>query len=145
MSRINTYLNFQGTTEEAFNRYASIFNPNYSCHFMRFGDMPEMPPMSDDDSQKIMHVELPIIGGHVLMGTDMLTSHGQTVKIGNNTTISIEIESRDEALRLYEALAENGSESTGMNDMPWGAYWGCCLDSYGIRWMVSTPVDMSGN
>jgi len=25
----------------------------------------------------------------------------------------------------------------GMQDMPWGAYWGTCLDRFGVRWMFS--------
>jgi PhnB protein len=24
-----------------------------------------------------------------------------------------------------------------MTDMFWGAYWGCCLDRFGIRWMFN--------
>jgi PhnB protein len=134
MSRVSTYLNFMGETEEAFNFYASVFGTQVDEIF-RMGDMggPELP---DAEKKLVGHVELPILAGHVLMGTDMLESAGHELKIGNNVTINLELDTRAEADRLYRALSDGGSESTGMQDMPWG-YWGCTLDRYGIRWMFN--------
>ena len=71
------------------------------------------------------------------MATDMLESMGHELKIGNNTTINLEPDTREETDRLYAALSEGGSEASGMMDMFWGAYWGCCLDRFGIRWMFN--------
>ena len=108
----------------------------------RFGDtagQPGWPDVSEADATKVMHAELPIVGGHVLMATDMLESMGQHVKVGNNTTISLELDSRDEADRVYAALSEGSTEAAPMADMPWGAYWGVCLDRFGIRWMINVP------
>jgi len=94
-----------------------------------------------EERNLVMHAELPIIGGHVLMATDMLRSMGQETRIGNNTTLCLDVDSREEADRLYGALSEDGSEGSPMADMPWGAYWGVILDRYGIRWMVNqTPA-----
>jgi PhnB protein len=70
------------------------------------------------------------------MGSDMIESLGHERKVGNNVSICLEPGSRAEADRLSTALADAGSESTGMQDMPW-AYWGCTLDKYGIRWMFN--------
>jgi hypothetical protein len=79
--------------------------------------------------------------GHVLMATDMLRSMDQQTRIGNNTTLCLDVDSRQEADGLYGALSEGGSEGSPMADMPWGAYWGVILDRYGIRWMVNhTPA-----
>ena len=85
----------------------------------------------------VMHAELPIMAGHVLMATDMLGSMGHHTKIGNNTTLCLDVDSREEADRLYAALSDGGSEGSPMADMPWGSYWGVTLDRYGIRWMVN--------
>ena len=140
MGRVSTYLNFQGTTDEAFAFYEEVFGTKIEGPFMRFGDMPAgpgVPPLTDADRQKIVHAELPIWGGHVLMATDMLESMGQQVRIGNNVTLNLQPDSREEADRLYDSLSQGGSESTGMADMPWGAYWGCTLDRFGIRWMIN--------
>lgn len=143
MPRVNTYLNFLEQSEEAFAFYCDIFNPGYDCPVMRFGDLEGMP-LSEEDKSKILHIELPIMNGHVLMGTDVLKSSGHEVRIGNNTTVSLEFDSREDALENYEQLAAGGSESTGMADMPWGAYWGCTLDKFGIRWMVTVLTPPSG-
>ena len=140
MASVATYLNFMGQTEEAFTRYAEIFGTGPLAGVQRFGDMPAgpgSPQLSEEDQSKVLHVELPILAGHLLMGTDMLVSQGQETKIGNNVTINLQPDSKQEADRLYAALSEGGTDATGMNDMPWGAYWGCCLDRFGIRWMLN--------
>ncbi len=136
MARVSTYLNFPGNTEEAFNFYEKIFNSKISSPIVRFKDMPGGPPTAQGEENCIIHIELPIIGGHVIMATDVLASSGQSVSIGTNTTINLEVDSKEEADKLYADLSEGGSSSTGMQDMPWG-YWGCTLDKFGIRWMFN--------
>jgi PhnB protein len=142
MSRVSSYLNFMGQTEEAFAFYGSVFGTQISTPIMRMGDMPdgdEGPQLTQAERQLVAHVELPILAGHVLMGTDMLESMGHELRIGNNVTLNLELDDRDETDRLYAALADGGTESTGMQDMPWG-YWGVTLDRFGIRWMFNGPA-----
>jgi PhnB protein len=138
MSRVNTYLNFQGQTEEAFALYAKTFGTDVTA-LTRFSELPGGAPADIPEAERslVMHAELPIIGGHVLMATDMLRSMGQETRVGNNTTICLDVDSRDEADRLYGALSDGGTEGSPMADMPWGAYWGVILDRFGIRWMVN--------
>lgn len=142
MARVNTYLNFQGQTEEAFAFYAAAFGTEITM-LSRYSDVPEMVPgdLPADEQNLVMHAQLPIVAGHLLMATDMLESMGQQTRIGNNTTLCVDVDDRAEADRLYRALSEGGSEGSPMADMPWGAYWGVILDRYGIRWMISyTPT-----
>lgn len=142
MARVNTYLNFQGQTEEAFTSYATTFGTEITM-LSRYRDMPAAGPgeLPADELDQVMHAELPILAGHLLMGTDMLASLGQQTRIGNNTTLCLDVDSRDEADRLYAALSDGGSEGSPMADMPWGAYWGVVLDRYGVRWMINhTPT-----
>ena len=139
MIRVSTYLNFQGNAEEAFNFYRTVFGTEFLGPIMRMGDMPadpSGPPLPAEEKNLVMHLELPILAGHVLMGTDMLESMGHELKLGNNVTICLEPDTRAETDRLYAALSDGGSESTGMQQMPW-AYWGCSLDRFGIRWMFN--------
>ncbi len=142
MARVSTYLNFQGQAEEAFAFYAKIFGTEVTM-LSRYSDMPAAGPQAIPPVEQnlIMHAELPIIAGHVLMATDMLSSMGQETRIGNNTTLCLETDSKEEADRLYGGLSEGGTEASPMADMPWGAYWGVTLDRYGIRWMINhTPA-----
>ena len=138
MARVSTYLNFQGQTEEAFAFYAKTFGTEVTM-LSRYSDMPTAGPseLPAGERNLVLHAELPIIGGHLLMATDMLRSMDQQTRIGNNTTLCLDVDSRAEADRLYGALSEGGSEVSPMADMPWGAYWGVTLDRYGIRWMIN--------
>jgi PhnB protein len=144
MSRVSTYLNFMGETEEAFAFYASVFGTEPSVPIMRMGDMPPppgAPELSEYERSLVMHVELPILDGHVLMGTDMLESMGHTLRIGNNTTLNLEPDSKVEAERLFAALSEGGSDTVGLDPMPWGSLWGVTLDRFGIRWMFNVSLE----
>lgn len=138
MAKVSTYLNFQGQAEEAFAFYAKVFGTQVG-DLHHYSDMPAMGTgeLPADERNLVLHAELPILGGHVLMATDMLRSMGQETRVGNNTTLCLQPDSREEADRLYEALSEGGSEGQPMGDMPWGAYWGVTLDRYGIRWMIN--------
>ena len=139
MSRVSTYLNFMGTTEEAFAFYGSVFGTEVTGEIVRMGDMPgdpNGPGLSEAEKKLVAHVELPILAGHALMGTDMLESQGHELKVGNNVTINLDVDTRADADRLYAALSEGGSEGSGMMEMPWG-YWGCSLDRFGTRWMFN--------
>jgi len=139
MSKVAIYLNFQGNTEDAFLFYKSVFGTEFSAPIMRIKDLPanpDAPKFSEADLNCVMHVALPITGGTELMGTDMLESMGHKLVVGNNTTISLQLDEKGEADKLYNALSEDGSDKEAMRDEFWG-YWGCCLDKFGIRWMFN--------
>lgn len=73
MARVSTYLNFARTTEEAFVFYKLVFGGEFIGPISRFGDFPPaegIPPLAEGDKNLIMNIQLPILGGHILMGTD---------------------------------------------------------------------------
>lgn len=141
MARVSTYLNFPGTTEAAFAHYRAVFGTDFETPPLRFGDMPaqpDQPPLPEEALQKVMHVALPILGGHVLMGTDVIPGSGCGAhEMGNAVTLNLEPDTRAEADRLYAALSEGGSADAPMADMFWGAYWGVLQDRFGLRWMIN--------
>ena len=140
MSRVSTYLNFMGNTEEAFMFYKSVFGTEFISPINRMGDVPYdpgAPMLTDAEKNMVMHIELPILAGHVLMATDMIESMGHQLTTGNNSSINLEPDTREETDRLYAALSAGGSECSGMQDMFWGTYWGVCLDKFGVRWMFN--------
>lgn len=135
MEKVSIYLNFMGNTEEAFNFYKSVFKTEFVSPVMYLKDapqQPDMPPLSEKDANSVMHVALPILGGTVIMGTDMLESMGHKLIVSNN----LEPDTREETDRLFKALSKDGSDIAPMKDEFWG-YWGCCLDKFGIRWMFN--------
>lgn len=140
-ARVCTYLNFDGKTEEAFLFYKKVFQSEFiGKGIQRFGDLPEnpeFPPIAEEIKKMILHVELPITGNHILMGTDAPKEMGFSLAKGNNMHICIEPESREEADRLFNELSEDGQVSMPMADMFFGAYYGEFSDRYGINWMIN--------
>ena len=140
MARTSTYLNFTDNTEAVFNFYKSIFGGEFVGGVARFGDIPPQkgtPPLADGDKNLIMHIELVILGGHHLMGTDAPASMGFKVNVGNNMHINLEPDTKEEAMRLFTALSAGGKITMPLQDMFWGAYYGSCTDKYGVQWMVN--------
>jgi PhnB protein len=140
MPRVNTYLNFPGNTEKAFNFYKSVFGGDFVGGINRFSSVPPqegMPQISEADKNLVMHVALPILGGHMLMGTDAPESMGFKVQFGNNVYISLEPDTREETKKLFEALSEGGKVEMELQDMFWGDYYGSCSDKYGVNWMFN--------
>lgn len=140
--RVCTYLNFDGKTEEAFLFYKKVFRSEFvGKGIERFEDVPasteNWPPVAEDIKKMVLHVELPITGGHILMGTDAPKEMGFKLSGGNNMHICIEPESREEADRLFKELSEGEKVSMPMADMFFGAYFGEFTDKYSINWMIN--------
>lgn len=140
MARVSTYLNFPRSTEDAFLFYKSVFKTEWSAPIARFKDIPPhpgQPALAEADKNLVMHIELPILAGHVLMGTDAPESMGFTVKTGNNININLEPDTRTETARLFKALSEGGKVEMALQEMFWGGYFGNLVDRFGIRWMFN--------
>ncbi len=141
MSRVSTYLNFPGNTEEAMTFYTRVFQTDFvGGNIQRFGDIPAqegMPPLSETDKKLVLHAEIQILGGHIIMATDAPASMGFTVSQGNNIHINLEPDTRKETKRLFESLSDGGKVTMPLEDMFWGAYYGSCTDRYGINWMFN--------
>ena len=98
MARVSTYLNFSNYTEEAFNFYKSVFGGEFAM-LQRFKDIPNQEGcenMSDEDKEKIMHVALPISEDICLMATDAVGEHAKDAVIGNNFSLSVIADSKEE-------------------------------------------------
>ena len=57
------------------------------------------------------------------MGTDFFISAGHEIRVGNNTTIGPEPDTRQQADELYVALSIGSNERPDTADMVWSAYW----------------------
>ncbi|MFL9483664.1 SRPBCC domain-containing protein [Chitinophagaceae bacterium LWZ2-11] len=143
-SRVTSYLNFNGKTEEAFNFYKEVFKAEFTgVGLRRFGDIAlptEIPPLSEADKKLIIHAELTIMGGYVLMATDAPESMGFKLDLGNNMHINLEPETREETERLFKELSAGGSITMPLEDMFWGAYFASFTDKFGINWMLHHQV-----
>ena len=141
MANVSTYLNFPRNTREAFDFYKSVFGGEFAGGGVaRFGDFPPAegaPSIAEEDKNLIMHIELALPGGHLLMGSDAPDSMGHHVSPGNNVHIMIDPDSREETKRLFNTLSEGGKIETDLQEMFWGDYYGSCTDKFGIHWMFN--------
>jgi PhnB protein len=135
MTTINTYLNFDGKAEEAFNFYKSVFGGEFAM-FQRLKDAPGTEQLSAEEQNRIMHIALPI-GSNMLMATDIVPSMGHILTVGSNYHISLGPDSEDETHRLYNALSEGGNVTMPLDKMFWGALYGAFTDKFGINWMIN--------
>jgi len=140
-ARVTTFLNFPGKTEEAFLFYKKVFGGEFTgTGLQRFGDI-ELPaggpPLSEADKKLIIHAELTIFSGHVLMATDAPESMGFKIQPGNNMHITWNPDRREETERLFVALSEGGVVTMPLQDIFWGAYFASFTDKYGVNWMLN--------
>jgi PhnB protein len=137
MPTINPYLTFNGNCEEAFKFYQKIFGGEFQT-FSRFKDMPPMPGMEVPENLKeqILHVSLPISKETILMASDTNPAMG-TVSIGQNISLSVHTAHKEEADKIFSALAEGGRITMPIANTFWGAYFGMLVDHFGIIWMVN--------
>jgi len=141
MAKVSVYLNFTSQTEEAFNFYKTVFGGEFVAPgIRRFSDMPAMEGMlslPDHLRNGVMHVELPIMGEFVLMGTDAPIELGFKVTFGNNMYINLHIDTKEETKRLFDALTVGGVVEQDLQVIFWGAYYGSCEDKFGVKWMFN--------
>lgn len=139
MPRVSTYLNFKRETEAAFLFYKSVFGGEFEGGISRFASVPpqEGTSLKEEDKNLVMHVCLPILGGHRLMGTDAPESMGFHIQPGNTVYINLEPDTRAETEKLFAALSEGGKVEMPLQEMFWGDYFGSCADKFGVQWMFN--------
>ena len=138
MTTVNTYLTFDGNCEEAFLFYQSVFGGEFP-YVGKFGEMPPqegMPPLSEEDKSRILHISLPISTETMIMGSDTMTGM-QKLNVGNNFSLSLNVNSKEEATQLFNKLSIGGTVTMSLADTFWGAYFGMWTDKFGINWMVN--------
>ncbi|WP_321296376.1 VOC family protein [Marinifilum fragile] len=143
MTTLNVYLAFNGNCEEAFDFYKSVLGGEFS-HVARFGEMPlsdNCPPVAEKDKNLIMHVSLPISKETVLMGSDSIEAFGPLPTQGNNFSLSLNTDSKEEADRIFAGLSAGGKVIMPMDKTFWGSYFGMFTDKFGIQWMVSFELE----
>jgi PhnB protein len=143
MATINPHINFNGNAEEAFIFYKSVFGGEFA-KIMRFKDLssPEYP-VAENEANKIMHIALPI-GKNFLMANDIPEIMGRTNENENRSKILISAESKEEADKLFNGLSAGGQVEGQIGDSPWGTYFGCFRDKYGIEWMIDYDPKFNG-
>ncbi|MGB3327709.1 MAG: VOC family protein [Thermomicrobiales bacterium] len=139
MAKVSTYLTFTDQAEAAFTRYKEVFGTEFVSEPARYGSMPAgegEEPVPAEIANLIMNVQLPILGGHLLMGSDVPPMYASGLVVGTNVQPTLHPDSREQADALYAALSEGGEARMPMGDQFWGDYYGELTDPFGIQWNI---------
>lgn len=128
-TRLNPYLNFDGTTRAAFEFYQGVFGGDLGIN--TFGDVGHEGPGADN----VMHAQLESPSGYTLMGSDM--PPGSEHRPGNNFAVSLSGDDAAELRAYWDKLSASGSVTMPLEKQVWGDEFGMCVDGYGITWMVN--------
>jgi PhnB protein len=144
MTTINVYLTFNGNCEEAFNFYKSVFGGNFQS-ISRFKEMPveEGKSFTPEEGERLMHISLPISKETFLMGSDTDGEWSKHYSQGNNFSLSINTDTKEEADRLFKELSAGGHVIMPLAITFWGSYFGMFIDKFGISWMISVEDKQS--
>ena len=144
MALINPHVNFNGNAEEAFTFYKSVFGGEFA-KVIRFKDLASSGfKVSEREENKIMHIALPIGKSNMLMANDVPEAMGRTNENENRSKIVINANSKEEADKLFNGLSAGGQIEGPIGDSPWGTYFGCFRDKYGIEWIVEFDQNYNG-
>ena len=130
--KLNPYLNFPGTCEEAMNTYAQVLGGEIVA-MLAYGDMPGEMEIPDDLRKKIAHARL-IVGDQVLMASD---SGPDRFKPMQGVSVTLNIPEPDEADRVFKALVDGGTAIMPLEETFWALKFGVLVDRFGIQWMVN--------
>ena len=130
--KINPYLNFNGTCEAAFRFYEECLGGKILGieTFESAGMADFVPP---DWRNKVMHAAL-VVGDQVLMGSDAPPGRFDEPK---GFSVAIQVDTPEEAERIFHALAENGTVTMPIGETGWAIRFGMLVDQFGTPWMVN--------
>ena len=134
------YLFFGGNCREAFTRYQEIFGGELTLLTMKDVPGDAAPPPGAEDM--IIHAAI-TSGDDVLMASDDPTtdSFGPVQGI----MVSYDAADVDDAKRVFEALAEGGTVTQGLEPTFFSEAFGMCTDRFGTPWMIVAPDPNQGS
>lgn len=120
--------------------YSKVFGSKLDA-MMTWGDSPMKDKTAPEHKDRILHSSLALTPHFSLMGNDYLPGiQKHKFQAGNNVEITLELNTKAEADRLFRALAVDSQESDPLQDMWWGSYFGSVTDQFGTKWMFDVSI-----
>jgi PhnB protein len=136
MTKVSTYLSFNGTCAEAFDQYADIFGGTVVMR-ITYADAPVPTPVADSEKHLVMHSALSI-GSFQIMGTDMIG--GRPYQAPQGVSVMVELDNAETVKTAFTRLAEGGQVMMPVEPTFWTDAFGMLTDRFGVRWMLNAPM-----
>jgi PhnB protein len=129
------YLSYAGNCAEAFRFYAQAANGKIDF-LMAYAEAPPGTPVPPGMRDKIMHASM-TIGGNRLMGSDAPLTAAPT-----GFAVSINLDTPEQADRLYAALSAGGAIKMPIAETFWASRFAMFTDKFNIPWMINCEKPM---
>src|SRR5262245_14445852 len=136
MVKINLALGFSGSCGDALRRYAELLGGEI-VYMKTYGDSPMTGQVPPDWQDKVWFARLRA-GGVDITGGDVLPTDFEAPR---GFSLVLNVDSTDEADRIYAGLAEGGEELMSLQETPWAPRYGVVRDPFGIRWEINCDVE----
>ena len=129
--KIDFHINYCGNCEEAFRFYQSIFGGE--LHLLSYKHSNSKRDLPEGWGDKIVHGSITIhnlnIAGADVFPEEYIRPQG--------FHLLLQIESKEECRRLFDALSQQGSTTMPLQETFWSQLYGIVVDQYGISWEIN--------
>lgn len=131
--KFHPYLIFDGDCRAAMELYHSVLGGEMVA-MQTHGDSPIADEVPKEHHDLILHACLDVGDGFLLMASD--AGSGPYVK-PQGLHISIQVDTPEDAERVFAGLGEGGTEIMPMGETFWATRFGMLVDRFGTPWMVN--------
>jgi PhnB protein len=126
--RLDVYVNYRGTCEQAFRFYEEHLGGKITG-LVRHGEQPS-PNVPANWKDKVLHARIEI-GGTVLMGADIPQSEPM-----RSAYLTLTLDREEDAERVYALLGEGGAIFMSIAKTPFANRFAMLRDRFGTSWML---------
>ncbi len=126
--KLQVYVNYRGTCEEAFRFYEQHLGGRIAT-MMRHEEAPNRQ-MPADYGKKILHAHLDL-GGAALLGADVPTAEPM-----RSAYVALTVDTVEEAERIYALLSQGGEVFMKMEETFFAPRFAMLRDRFGTSWML---------
>jgi predicted 3-demethylubiquinone-9 3-methyltransferase (glyoxalase superfamily) len=128
MTKITTFLMFEGKAEEAMNLYISLFNNSEITSISRYG------ANEAGAEGTVVHATFSL-NGQEFMCIDSNTQHAFTFTPSMSLYVTCDTE--EDVSKVFEKLSLEGSVLMPLGAYPFSEKFGWVADKYGVSWQLS--------
>ena len=129
--KVTPYLMFDGHCDEAMEFYRKALGVT-DIQLLRFKEAPDPAMIPPGAAEKVMH------GAFRVGDTEIYVSDGMCAGAPKfeGVTLTITVDSVDEANRIFDNLKDGGSVQMPMEETFFSPRFGMVADRFGVSWMV---------